>query len=165
MRTPKPFDRARFWAKVDATHTDSCWRWTGATAGIGHGKLWVGSDPFTDEPHRKYEYAHRVAWALGHCRWPEAGLVIRHLCDVPACCNPAHLVESTQAENCADRAARSNWAGYPKLSPEDVRAIRHSPKTQQALARDYGTSQVAISNIRARKTYKWVTDVAEQVAA
>lgn len=38
------------------------------------------------------------------------GEVVRHTCDNPACCNPAHLIRGTVADNVADRVARGRSA-------------------------------------------------------
>lgn len=39
---------------------------------------------------RTYFYAHRIMFVRSHGPIPE-GFTVDHLCEVPACCNPAHL--------------------------------------------------------------------------
>lgn len=77
----------RFWSKVDKT--DSCWLWTGATAGAGYGQLWVGG---------RRVYVHRFAYEQFVGPIPE-GFQIDHLCRIHNCVNPAHLEAVTQREN------------------------------------------------------------------
>lgn len=38
----------------------------------------------------------------------------RHACDTPACCNPDHLADGTQADNMRDAAERGRNAGQRK---------------------------------------------------
>ena len=76
----------RFWEKVQKT--DGCWPWAGVTArSTGYGYIWA---------HGRMNYAHRTAWLLTHGPILE-GLWVLHHCDVPACCNPAHLFLGTQS--------------------------------------------------------------------
>lgn len=84
----------RFWSRVDIRSEDECWLWRGWLDQHGYGR-WGYSK-------RKKEYAHRFAWRLTWCEIPE-GLVVMHSCDVPACCNPAHLMLGTQRANLTDR--------------------------------------------------------------
>lgn len=100
--------------------------------------------------------AHRAAYFFTHGSIPE-GLQINHHCDVPACCNPRHLYAGTHAENMRDAVERNRHVGRPRLfDDEAVRAIRDSPLSGVALARDLGCDQSTISLIRARKTYEHV---------
>ena len=86
-----------FWANVDASGgPDACWPWKLRRGDCGHGFVsWAGKDC----------QAHRVAWSLTHGPI-EAGVVIRHRCDNPPCCNPAHLVPGTIADNNRDARER-----------------------------------------------------------
>jgi len=86
----------RFWASVDIRGPDECWPWLGRRLPRGYGVIAVG---------REKRRAHRVAWELT-CGAIPAGLNVCHRCDHPPCCNPAHLVLWTQAENMADAAAK-----------------------------------------------------------
>ena len=82
----------RLWPKVDkagplptwAPFLGSCWIWTGAHAD-GYGRIDNRS-------------THRVAYELVIGQIPD-GLVLDHLCRVPACCNPTHLEPVTHREN------------------------------------------------------------------
>jgi hypothetical protein len=80
-------DVDRFWSHVSKRGPNDCWLWTAATT-KGYGSAWYAG---------RREQAHRVSFMMANCRWP-AGLVM-HLCDMPACVNPAHLAEGTQRDN------------------------------------------------------------------
>lgn len=69
----------------------ACWIWGGAkNVRNGYGHIGVSS--------RKIDTVHRVVYAHVHGEIPD-GLVVDHLCRVPACCNPDHLEAVTNAEN------------------------------------------------------------------
>lgn len=80
---PKPRPLAdRFWPKVNKT--ESCWLWTGAKDPNGYGRI---------NPGGRFggaALAHRISWELLRGPIPD-GLVIDHLCRVPACVNPDHM--------------------------------------------------------------------------
>jgi len=77
----------RFWRNV--TRTSGCWIWHGYKHSQGYGRLRVGG--------RKV-LAHRFAYELLIGPIPE-GTTLDHLCENPACVNPAHLEPVTQGEN------------------------------------------------------------------
>lgn len=81
----------RFWSKVDrqGDDPDACWLWRGCTQAPGYGRFRV--EPAT-------VYAHRYAYEQMVGPIPD-GMVLDHLCRVPACVNPLHLEPVTQAEN------------------------------------------------------------------
>lgn len=90
-----------FWARVDKRGgPEACWPFTGAAftgsrGGRSYGAVrWLG----------KVCKAHRVAYelAVGPI---VPGLVTRHFCHNPPCCNPAHLSLGTPADNRRDMLA------------------------------------------------------------
>lgn len=67
-----------------------CWLWTGALDRNGYGAY-----THREESTRA---VHRLVYLKLVGPVPN-GLVLDHLCRVPACCNPKHLEPVTQAEN------------------------------------------------------------------
>jgi hypothetical protein len=123
-----------------------CLVWTGAKTDNGYGRLKINA---------KYQRAHRVSYSLHNGPIAE-GLIVLHTCDVRLCCNPAHLVLGTHADNMADmknkgRAARGANHGNVRLTAEQVREARrlYRPRSLEhsgtALARRYGVSASTIS--------------------
>lgn len=98
----------RFDAKVDASGgPDTCWPWMGSTNADGYGTFNVGG---------RVMGSHRYALerALGRPLAP--GMVTRHACDNPPCCNPDHLSEGTVAQNSADMVERGR---HPLLQRDE----------------------------------------------
>lgn len=145
----------RFWSKVDPTA--DCWLWTAHLKPQGYGQFTVRKGLFFG--------AHQVSYALVHGPIP-IGMSVCHQCDNPPCVNPGHLFLGTQSENAFDmvrkgRANRVRGVDHPsaRLDETDVRAIRlaePSPYFVSDLAIRYGVSTHAISQIRARKTWRHV---------
>ena len=82
----------RFWARVDKQ--ESCWIWTGTTAGSGYGSFYVEGG----RAGRVRMYAHRWSYEQGKRPIPD-GMELDHLCRVRRCVNPDHLEPVTHAEN------------------------------------------------------------------
>jgi hypothetical protein len=137
-------DLLRFTSFIN--YTDSCWLWTGSKVhnGYGHFKL-----------NGRNVLAHRVALEIHLGRPLAAGMFACHvahaICGNRHCCNPQHLREATRAENAADRIADGTAA--QKLTASDVLAIRVDPRTQKAIAADYGITQVSVSHIKRGKSW------------
>jgi len=84
-----------FWNRMDKRGgPDSCWLWLGAHTSGGYGSL-----NFEGRSMR----ANRLALELTSGK---SSLCALHHCDVPACCNPAHLYWGTKHENARDRQVR-----------------------------------------------------------
>jgi hypothetical protein len=112
----------RLWRRVDIGDPEDCWPWQGFRTSLGYGQIGVGPAECGTTA------THRVAWEVIHGPIPE-GLIIRHKCDNPPCCNPAHLEVGTAADNSRDkiergRAARGSRLPHTRLSEEDVVYIR-----------------------------------------
>lgn len=154
LSDPKLFKSVaeRFWGKVDLEPSTGCWVWSGATEGHGYGN-------FKAMSHVTVR-AHRMAFALSRGRAPEDGLVIRHKCHNPLCCNPAHLTEGTHQQNSDDMKLAGRWRGGPtkgaengnsKLTPDQVGEIRRRLKrgeTNVSIAKDFPVGHAMISRIR-----------------
>lgn len=85
---------------------------------------------------------HIIMWKL--IRGPyEKGLVVRHKCDNPPCCNPDHLEIGTHRDNVHDRMRRgrdhkSNLTHCPKGHPyegEHLQIDRHGYRHCKTCAR------------------------------
>jgi hypothetical protein len=160
-------DVARFWAKVDHRGPDECWPWMRGKFPGGYGSFWIGG-----RDHR----AHRIAYAIVHGSLP---LVGRHLCDNPPCCNPAHILDGTHADNSRDmvargrsltgdrhpmrlrpeRVARGERSASSKLTApavREIRCLRAAGATQCFLAARFGVARWTIRRILNRSIWAHV---------
>lgn len=82
-----------------------CLEYDGARCSFGYGsiKIVVGAGIY------RAEQAHRIVWETHYGSIPD-GLLIRHTCDNPPCCNPEHLLLGTQKDNMHDMAERGRRA-------------------------------------------------------
>jgi HNH endonuclease len=96
-------DPAHFWARIDIRGPDECWPWKAGKRMSAEGRNYGVA--FFEGRH---EQAHRVAFRLTHGYWPSNG---RHSCDNPPCCNPAHILDGTHADNMNDKVARGRTRG------------------------------------------------------
>lgn len=145
----------RFWDKVDIGDVDSCWKWIDYTNRDGYGMV---------RANGKADRAHRVVWELTNGAIPE-GMLIRHLCNNPPCCNPNHLALGTKWLNSQDmvksgRALFGSRCPFAKLSENAVREIREAwndglvPANQ--LAPKYNVSPDTILDIVNRKSWNHI---------
>lgn len=133
---------------IDAT--TGCWLWQRSTAGNGYGQ-----SSYTGTTER---LVHRLAFKAFIGEIPK-GLIVRHTCDTPQCCNPKHLQVGTQQDNVNDmvergRAAYGEKAHTTKLTWDTVRAIRSSSESVRVLADTFNVSARQIRRILSNK--QWV---------
>lgn len=143
-----------FWSRVDCTSPNDCWLWQGGSAGNEYGAIsWNGRPTMV----------HRLAWELTYGPIPH-GLVVRHRCDTPRCCNPDHLLLGTQLDNVADRVARNRSRrmlgesnNSAKLTTAAVCFIREQyaakNMTGRALAKMFNVSTSQITRIVCGKAW------------
>jgi hypothetical protein len=120
-------EREDFWTRVDVRSPDQCWPWKAGKRVRDYGGLLFNG---------KIELASRVAFFLTHRYWPQN---TRHSCDYPPCCNPAHILEGSHAENMADKVARGRqprgeqckWARLTETD-DDRRALALFPPSRMA---------------------------------
>lgn len=152
----------RFWSKV--RKTDGCWLWVGSKNDDGYGRLQLNGGGGSSQP-RRCGAAHRISWALANGEVP-AGLSVLHRCDVPACCNPAHLFLGTQADNVRDMYAKGRnrnvgplgeAAPAAKLTAAQVREILARPSSV-ALAREFGIGYGHMRQIKRGERWKHLVE-------
>jgi hypothetical protein len=135
----------RFHSRYNKKGTNECWEWTAGKITVGYGQMWFNGKMWT---------AHRIAVLLDG-RDPE-GYVVRHECDNRKCVNPNHLLLGTHLDNMDDRNKRDRLAkgssiGIAKLTEADIPTIMYLLShgvSQTAIAKQFGVSQVTISNIK-----------------
>jgi hypothetical protein len=111
---------SRFWSQIDmSAGPAACWPFFGAKTGeygwSALGQSLVGSP-------MAFVAAYTLAW--GHAEAPGRGVDLRHKCDNPPCCNPAHLLPGTRSDNLGDRF-RALRAG--NVGPKPVQELVDPP--------------------------------------
>jgi hypothetical protein len=107
--------------------------------------------------------SHRLSYAVAHKLSLEdiEGIVIRHTCDNPPCCNPNHLVAGTHGDNCKDKIIRGRLpigedAGPSKLTEIQVREIKIrllGGERGNVLAKEFGVHVMTVSDIKRGATW------------
>jgi len=145
----------RFWSSVSKAGDDDCWLWIGYhRAGSEYGVFSVSGQP---------RQATHVALYLDGRKPPSPEAMALHSCDVPACCNPAHLRWGDAQGNADDREARGRSVkprgerhGHAKLNDDAIRFIRTSGWSLSKLQEKFGVSIRVLSLARAGKTWRHV---------
>lgn len=140
----------RLWPRVNVGEPDECWEWTAST-NKGYGQI-----GYTLPGGKRVMYhASRIAYYVSNGRPDMTGLLVRHTCDNPPCCNPAHLLLGTDADNARDKiergranTPRGEKSGRAKLTVEQVKALREEYArggvTHRQLAARYGMAHGTI---------------------
>lgn len=118
----------------------------------------------------KHERLFRVIYIKNFGKIPK-GMVIRHKCDNPYCCNIEHLEIGTPKENVRDMIERGRDLyhkpkinllgeknGSHKLTEKQVKEIYLSDLSSYKLAKKYNVSRTNIIYIKNKKQWKWLTD-------
>lgn len=146
-----------FLEKAIQSNTDQCILWPYGKLASGYGSLYIDGE---------YTTAHREALRLAKGPPPSVGLVAAHApgeCHNPSCINPRHLRWATSTENSQDRKFDGTHlvgesTGSAKLTESQVRSIRCDPRSDDALAVEFGVSRRAIGAVRSRKSWGWLHD-------
>lgn len=162
-RTPAPMRRhgdmvSAVVLRVAISDPGACWPWLGQVKG-GYGRFPVKCSRGT-RTNTSFQ-AHRLAYDLSKGPIPE-GLVVRHMCHNPICCNPAHLEVGTNADNMRDmvEAGRST-AGEKnpraritaEQAREICRAYYEEGETLKSLGTRYGVHLATIGFVVQGKTW------------
>lgn len=150
----------RLWGSVTEAPVDLCWEWKSTSRlASGYGRITID---------KKQLLAHRAAWEFAFGKIP-SGMLVRHKCDNPSCCNPFHLELGTDADNYRDmvergRRALSGAKGErnckAKLTKHQVIEIRKlyraGGESTNTLARKFNVTQALISQIVLNKIWKHI---------
>lgn len=132
---------------------EGCWNWKYALHKSGYTVMKHG---------RKQTSGHRTSWMVHNGPIPDRMLVL-HKCDNRACTNPDHLFIGTSKDNVEDmhKKGRGRW-GKSCLHIEDIETVKEIKTLltlevpHSKIARKFGVSVYAISNIKHGKTWKHV---------
>lgn len=139
---------ARLWSMIEVGEPAECWPWVGASTPQGYGRFKIDG---------KLKLPHRVVYECTKGPIPKGtgyhGTVIRHRCDNPACCNPAHLEPGTHRDNVMDmhrrgRASIQNGAVAKRLPADVIRAARSATGTMREIGARLGISNSTVSRIK-----------------
>ena len=146
----------RFWSKVEMIPEHACWEWDSSPPGKRYGTFWYGG---------RMVRAHRMAWFVEHGTWPPGDMEVCHTCDNGFCVRPDHLFVSDHRGNMADMAAKGRnhgtrsqgeTHGNAVLTAGQVRAIRRSDETLEALAERYGVGFGQIGKIKRGERWRHI---------
>lgn len=133
---PKANTPADVFKYIDTHDNDPsvCWEWIGSTGGRdGRGYISI---------NYKKRLAYIVVRELFFGPMPE-GMVHRHTCDNPLCCNPTHIIPGTRGDNENDKYDRDR-AGYTLAMLKTIRRHAKLGMTYQQIAdavnQEHGTT-------------------------
>lgn len=132
----------------------TCWNWKGYKSELNYGIISIQNKTF---------YTHRVSYTLFHKPIPK-GLVVHHMCNNRACCNPEHLDIMTQIENVSMNgsgsyghfAARTHCVNGHELSNDNL--VQSSLKKGKTECLKCNNKRVRLSKFRKSITVEWVSN-------
>lgn len=153
---PKTDPLPRLLAKIDRRGDDECWPWKGYINKKGYGMFSLNGKMTTavravvlliKGEHLTYDRWRRDRGPRG--KGPVgARREVRHLCNKPICCNPAHVEYSNHSQNVLDSVSVGTYKGNQKLTPADYTAILASSDKGVALAKKFGITRWHVYKIR-----------------
>jgi phage terminase large subunit-like protein len=137
-----PTNEARFWAYAQPNRY-GCWAWTGSINPLGYGSLRL--------IEKRNKAAHLFAYELLIGPVPD-GLVLDHLCQNRACCNPHHLEPVTRWENTrrgrnhiAANARKTHCMRGHALSGENVRVGARGRRSCRQCERELRKARIEVA--------------------
>jgi HNH endonuclease len=115
---------------------NGCWLWLGSKSRKGYGRAQVSGE---------HTGAHRAIYEAKHGSLPR-NVHLDHVCRNTSCVNPAHLEPKSPSENSA-------ITSRTRLSKEKADLILGSTMTSATLARQFGVSRQAVSDVRSGRTW------------
>jgi hypothetical protein len=136
------FDQDYIRRRVEVVES-GCWEWQKSRDRLGYGQV---SRVSTGE-----SLAHRLAYKI--FKGSVQGLVVRHSCDNPPCCNPDHLEAGTQAHNLQDARDKKRMLPKPpsKVTPEileDIKVRLLNGEKQRDIAKLHNISEPHMTTLK-----------------
>ncbi|GAA3612356.1 hypothetical protein [Microlunatus ginsengisoli] len=128
---------ARYRSHIAALTATGCRLWTGAIAGRGHARFWIGELP---DGRDAVVLGHRFGYGLafGYDELIRVSTVRHYICDNPLCQTVDHLRAGSNADNAHDWSTRRHTPGSPLRDTRGAlgraRAIRAAARADQDLA-------------------------------
>lgn len=170
----RAYAQARLNESVTVAEPQDCWNWKRTqTANGGYGLFTFGRGNLIR--------AHRLAYAMEYGPFDEK-LFVRHKCDNPACCNPAHLELGTNLDNVRDAVERGRHSpppihygdnhpmrrlkhirrpgetnGNSRYTAAQALAVFQSPLPIDKCAEAHGVSRGFVAAVRSGRTWRHVT--------
>ncbi len=126
------YDKNFIWERIIITEND-CWEWQGSKDQRGYGLV---------NRNCGESRAHRLSYREFKGEIP-FGMVVRHKCDYPPCCNPEHLIVGTMGDNMQDCVERGRHRYV--IPPSPNRASQQLVENVLALHKQ-GVHKVTIAN-------------------
>lgn len=155
--TPVQFDQQFIKDRSIPEPNSGCWLWALTCDDFGYGYVdrAVGSG-----------FAHRIAWQCFRGTIPN-GMVVRHRCDNPGCCNPEHLELGSHQDNSNDcrnrdrhtRGERSPAAKLTDAQASKIRELVIGGIPQRTIAEQFNIHHSTVGYICRGRTWKHLDDV------